>query len=242
MAASLSDICCASFPAKFLAALADVRCVPGVRVALTSERTWLRWDNADERVLRAVLPIPGVKLYVQRDGNWFRHGHHLLALEVLADLVYRPLHEVLTPAPVLPLPPPTWEGRPMGLTLVPDGEPHATTALMCNREALLTWADGVPAARLVELHAAHRGEQVLLLGGRQPLLPVGERFWGERVLVPIGFRLEPRLTEGVVCQALGLIEDQLLLMRAENSEILFRSSFQPLTRAGLRLACLEAQR
>src|SRR6516165_1788091 len=110
MTPALGDICCASFAAGQLPTLADVRCVPGVQVALVGDRAWLCWEG-DDRVLRRVLPIAGVRLYVQRDRIWFRHDRHLPAFEVPADLPYRPLSEVLTPAALRPISPASWQGR-----------------------------------------------------------------------------------------------------------------------------------
>jgi len=242
MTSSLLDVCCASLAADGLAALADVRCVPGVRVALAGDRVWVRWEAGDEQVLRRVLPIPGVRLYLLRNNDWFRHGHSLPAFEVPADLDYRTLYEVLTPARVQPIAPPAWNGQPVTFVLVPDDRPRPTTALRCGLDVLAAWADKMPEARLTALRSARFQGQVLVLGARLPLLPGAERFWGTHALVPVGWRLEPSLPESAVQQALALSADQLLLMRADSSEILSLEVFRPLTRAGLRLACGEVSR
>ncbi len=241
MTPRLQEVCCASFPADELAALAEVRCVPGVRVALAGERAWLCWQAGDERILRRALPIHGIELYFPRDGRWYRLGHHLPVFAFPADLNYRPLYEVLTPAPVQPIPVPCWDGAPFSLGLAADDRPCPTTSLACDHTTLANWADSVPAVRLRKLHVVHRDGRILLLGDRLPLLPSSERFWGQRVLVPLGFRLDPALPETFVVQALGLADDELLLMRAEKGEVLSRSLFEPLTRAGLRLAGVEAR-
>jgi hypothetical protein len=241
MTIALADICCASFASNFLGALADVRCVPGVRVALTGDRTWLRWD-AEDQVVRRVLPIPGVRLYVQRDNLWFRHGRHLPAFEVPADLPYRPLYEVLTPAAVRPNPPLPWEGQPVTLTLLPDDNPRATSALRCALSAVAAWAQTVATAVLGEIQAAQHRDLVLLRGKSLPFLPGGERFWGQRVLAPLGLCLEPALAEPVILRALGLGDEEFLLLTRDKAEVLSDAVFQPLTRAGLRLATDEAKR
>src|SRR5207302_880885 len=150
-----------------------------------------------------------------------------------------PLHDVLTPAPVRPLPPPVPDLRPVPLALAADDRPRPTTAVAYDLATLGAWADTVPAARLAALRAAHCGGRVLVLGRRLPLLPAGERFWGERVLVPLGYRPEPALPEAAVRAALGLAEDELLLMRPGNAEVVPGSALRPLTRAGLRLAGRE---
>src|SRR5262245_60548492 len=106
MFAPFADVCCASLPGDRLGALADLRAVPGVSVLLEQEHIWVRWERGDERVLRALLPIPGAILYAWRDGVWQRAGARLPAFDVPAGGDYRPLHDVLFPASVQPLPPP----------------------------------------------------------------------------------------------------------------------------------------
>jgi hypothetical protein len=242
MSAPLAEVCCACFPAGELAALAEVRCVSGVRVALAGGRAWLRWQPGDDRVLRRVLPIRGVQLYFLHANRWHRFGHHLPAFDFPIQLEYRPLDEVLIPAPVEPIAAPAWDCAPFVLALARDDRPRPTAALACALVDLASWADGMPAVRLAELHAAQLEGRVLLLGKRLPLLPVSERFWGQRVLVPLGFRLDPSLPETFVLRALGLNDDELLLIRAEKCEVLSRSVFEPLTRAGLLLAYSEVRR
>jgi hypothetical protein len=239
MASPLHEICAARLPADQLPAVAEIRCLRDVRVALVGGAAWVRWEPGDDAVLRQVLPVAGVQLYFQRAGHWFRPGQHLPAFEVPADADYRPLHAVLTPAPVQPLPPPTLDLRPVALTLVAADRPRPTTALACCLAELDAWADTVPSPRLAALHAAHCGGRVLLLGKRLPLLPSGERFWGEKVLVPLGYRPEPDLPEAAIHEALGLGAGELLFLRPEKFEVVSRLAFQSLTRAGLRLARRE---
>src|SRR5207247_2485755 len=88
----------------------------GRRLALSAVAR-LCGEAGYEAVQRRVLPVAGVRLYFQREGRWFRHGQHLPDLDVPADLDYRPLHDVLTPAPVRPLPPPVPDLRPVPLAL-----------------------------------------------------------------------------------------------------------------------------
>jgi hypothetical protein len=242
MTSALHEVCCASFPPDRLAELAEIRCAPGVRVAFAADRAWVHWEAGDERILRQVLPIAGVQLYLFRDGRWFRAGQHLPAFEVPQQLDYRPLHERLMPAPVQPVPglPPNL--RPVLLRLVQDDQPRVTTAMACDLAELASWADTVPVARLAALQAACCESRVLLLGERLPLVASAERFWGERLLVPLGYRPEPALPETALHAAVGLADDEILVMRADNAEIIARSTFQPLTRAGLRLASREGAR
>jgi hypothetical protein len=77
---------------------------------------------------------------------------------------------------------------------------------------------------------------VLLLGPKVPLLPRGERLWGERLLVPLGLRPEPALPEIDLLTALDVGREELAVLQAEGVEVLPAAALQPLTRAGIRLA------
>ena len=201
-----------------------------------------RWQPWDEQVLRRLLPISGVQLYTCRDGRWYRHGRHLPAFDFPEHLDYRPLHAVLTPAPVEAVPPPALKPQPVRLTLVPDHRPRRTTAVACGLAELGRWADMAPAARLAAIRAAHCNGRVLLLGERLPHLPGSERFWGEQVLVPLGYRPEPELPERALREALGLDPEELLVLGDGYAEVIEQRFFQPLSRAQVRLAGREAIR
>jgi hypothetical protein len=219
--------------------LAAVRCQSDVTVALVGDRAWLHWPAGDEAVLRCVLPVPGVVLYEQREGQWYRHGRSLPAFEVPVDVSPRPLHAVLTPAPVAieaARPAPV---APSPLSLVREDRPRKTTALRCDLRRLAEWAEWAPTAVLARIQAARSGKQVLLLGPSLPPLPEAERYWGERVLVPLGYRVEPALPEAALVDALGILPEELLLFTEGGQEALSRSVLRPLTRGAVRLAVQE---
>jgi hypothetical protein len=236
MGSPLDQVCCASLPWDALAALAGVRCLPGVLVRRAGDRAWVRWDPGADEVLRCVLPVAGVELYAFRDGLWYRHGHHLPSFDVPTGGEVQPLHRVLTPAPVQP----EVVGR-AGMTrrapvLVRDDRPRAATALRCGRDVLARWADVAPSGELATVRGAWRGRQVMLLGEKLPALAGAERFWGERLLAPLGYRVEPALPERVLLEALGLTGEEILVVSAAGADVLPRDVFRPLTRAGVRLA------
>ena len=54
---------------------------------------------------------------------------------------------------------------------------------------------------------------MMLLGQRLPTISEGEKFWGNRVLVPLGFRPAPALSESALLGALGVDEGDLLALR-----------------------------
>ncbi len=240
MLVQYADVCCASLPPEGLAALAAVRAVPGVMVLQQAARTWVRWEAGDEQVLRRLLPVPGVTLYSFREGHWYRLGGHLPAFEVVAEGDFQPLSQILFPAPVQSLAPQAGPWSKITLTLRPEAQPRPTTAMICPIHELLVWADAIPSCRLTALKAARSGANILIRGPRLPLLPSAQRLWGDTVLKPLGFCLEPDLPEPVVRECLRLTEDDLLIITARGADVLCLADLLPLSRASLRLAMREA--
>src|SRR2546421_8848424 len=100
MALPLDDACCASFPATAVAALASVRARPDVVVLTRHDRCWLWWPPGELEVLYRVLAVPGVEVYVRRDGFWYRSGRRLPSFDLPESTTARPLHQVLIPGRV----------------------------------------------------------------------------------------------------------------------------------------------
>jgi hypothetical protein len=232
----LDDVCCASLPLAALPALAAVRCVPDVSVAMVGERAWVRWPPGRAEVLVCVAALVGVELYEPRDGQWYRPGQHLPAFGLPIPAPSRPLAQVLVPAPVQPELVPDLTLPSVKLRLVRNVRPRPATALWGSLSALRKWADRAPTAELVAVCAARCDGRVLLLGRRLPPLPGAERLWGERVLIPLGYQPEPALPESALLEALQGTADELVVLTTDGAEMLPRSALQPLTRSGMRLA------
>jgi hypothetical protein len=240
MTSPLDQVSCASLPVHALAVLAEVRCSPEVQVRFEGERVWVRWEPGNEQMLRRVLPVAGVELYHCRDGLWYRLGNHLPSFDLPLDEATQPLHRALTPAPFQAV---AFQGtrlQPCKIRLVRDERPRSTTAVLCRLPDLRAWGDTATSAQLASLRAAHAGDQVLLLGTRLPALADSERFWGRRVLTPLGYRFEPALPESALLDALGVDGAEFVLLRMDGAEVLSERVFQPLARAGLRSATREA--
>jgi hypothetical protein len=239
MRTPLSEICCASIPATELAALAELRGTSGVRVALDGDRAWLRWPTEEEPITLRILSVRGAELYAERAGQWFRLGSRLPSPGWPSHLEARPLHDVLMPAPVEPEPVPTTSLGPYRLRLVRDPRPRATTALRCPIGSLASWADRATTAQLAAVDGIRSGNQVVLRGRNLPMLPGARRYWGERVLAPLGYRPEPELPENALLAALGADDDCLAILELDAVELLPLHAFEPLTRSGVRLALAE---
>jgi hypothetical protein len=239
MANPLDNVSCARLPAAALPALAGLRCLPGLAVRLDGAHAWLHWPPAEERVLRSLLPLPGIELYERREGLWYRPGRHLPSFEVPGEAGGQPLEHVLFPEPVEPEPPPTPALRPDAIRLARDGKARPATAMRCGLAALAHWAETATSARLAGLRAARRGANVLLLGRRLPALAAGRRLWGERLLVPLGFRPEPALPEKTLLEALRVGVGELVVLDANGAEVVPADLFRLLSRAAVRLAVGE---
>jgi hypothetical protein len=147
---------------------------------------------------------------------------------------------VLTPARFAPAAPPVDVGAPVLLRIVRGGEPQPATALACPITDLLKWGEAATTAELSAVRAARCGRQAILIGAKLPAIPSAARYWGDDLLVPVGFRAEPDLPRAALRTACGATTDeQLVLLDANGADVIPRAAFEPLTRAGLRLACRE---
>ncbi|HEY1375595.1 MAG TPA: hypothetical protein VGF55_02315, partial [Gemmataceae bacterium] len=197
-----ADVAAARVPAAGLAALAPVRCRPGVAVHALGELAWVVFPAGDADVLRELRPVAGAEFFAYRGGAWFRLNGRLPTTDRPPVEGGVPLDRAVVPAPVTPVPPDT-PGPPVRLTVVRGGGPRPATAVRCAVAALARWADAATTAELAAIRAARCGGRALLVGPRLPAVAGGERFWGERVLVPVGFRPAPDLPADVLRAACG---------------------------------------
>ncbi|WP_152052482.1 hypothetical protein [Tautonia marina] len=215
-----------------LAALAGLRGRSDVRVQADGEReeerVWVAWEPPPDRtqrdeVVEALLPVSGVVFArIGEGGHWYRVGRRVPEFgQGPPEGIERrdwgwPLDRVLVPEAIRGTAPvPVVE--PARLRLVRDDRERRATAVMVAIEALLPWVDQAPTARLRGLRGSRSGDRVLLIGDRLPPIIGLGRFWGVRVLVPIGFRPEPPLPEPMLVEAIGLQDEDLALIHPEGS-------------------------
>jgi hypothetical protein len=249
----LEDVCAARLPVSALEVLADLRRESGIRVRLApasgdgvnEAHAWVHWDPGNLTVLRRLLPLRGIELYAPRDGLWYRPGAHLPSFGVPQEANDEaiPLARAVTPRPIEVIEAGGDDVRGprpirLGLTRARDETPRETTALLCVLTELGEWADRATTTQLAAIEAAWSGEMALLLGHGLPPLG-GERFWGRRLLAPLGWRPDPDLPESTLLRALGVVEGEIVILEADGFEAIPRDAFQPLTRAGVRLARQE---
>ena len=256
MTAPWEDIRCASIPEGALSALADLRREAGIRVMLSGGRAWVSWDDgpaseATRRILvERLLPLAGVEIFSRRDGRWHRPGERLPAfdLPIGESPGGAPLDRVIVPEPVRIVPPGSDAPRTVSLRLVRDDRERArpAAAVRCRLADLAEWAERAPSAWIGSLSGAwcatagrDPGDaEVLVLGPplRLPSPRDALRFWGNDVLIPLGYRAVPELTDRALHGAVGAAIDELVVLDDEGPELIPRRAFRPLSRASIRLA------
>ncbi len=240
---TLDDVCCACLPAAALPLLAGLRTLPGLRAWPRGDWVWLRWEPGRDEVLRRLLPIEGVELFGERGGLWYRPGRALPVFTVPEETENQPLAGLLVPDRWEPEPPASATVVPVSVRLVRDEQPRPALALCCTPAELARWAEYATTWQLSAVNAGHAGDKVLIRLGfdrtsnkaRLPIVPDAQRYWGQRVLVPLGWRLEPLLSEDSLAEAFGLTPEEIALVHDDGIDVVPLEALTPLTRAGARL-------
>jgi hypothetical protein len=255
MTTTWKEVRCASLRLDDLRVLADLRGRAELRVMVEGDRAWVCWqadsEMAPEMLVGRILALEGVELFTERGGRWYRLGEHLPAFGV----PFRDrdngilLDRLVIPGKLSGHRPGRRVSAALRVVLVADEreEVRPATALKCSLEALSVWAEQATSAQLSPLQGAWRrafdGEggvaDVFVVGrtGKLPLLPESVRYWGTDLLMPLGLRADPDLPEAAIRRVVGAGQEDLVLLDGEGFELIARRVFQPLCRAGIRLAC-----
>jgi hypothetical protein len=256
MTAPWQDVRCASIPEGALPALADLRREAGIRVTVARGRAWVSWDDgpaseATRRILvERLMPLSGVELFSRHDGRWHRLGERLPAFDAtIGDHASGArLDRVIVPV-ALELGPPGGDApRRVALRLVRDdrGRVRPAAGVRCRLLQVVEWAERAPSGWIESLSGTWcapagtgPGDAEVLVIGPPPRLPSprdGLRFWGNDVLIPLGYRASPELTERALRDVVGAAADDLVVLDEEGPELISRGAFRPLSRASIRLA------
>jgi hypothetical protein len=234
----LHEACAADMPIAGLAVLAGLRTRSQVTVLARGDRVWVRWPAGEDEVATCLLPVPGAVLFLRRGACWYRVGSRLPTIG-LPEETGMALAAALTPGVVDCHPKPTRQLQPVNVTLVRSSEPRPVTAVAADLTELARWAETAPSATFAGLEAAVADGQVVVRGGPNVVrvaLAGATRFWGDTLLIPLGWRLEPALPEGDVAEAFGLQQGDSGLLTPDGIEVVAAECFGLLTRAGVRLA------
>lgn len=232
----LDDCRAARLPQAGLAALAPLRAGGGVQVVV-DDPAWVTWDRSRPDVVAAILAVPGAELFVARDGRWFRSEDQLPVFDVPPAGEPVPLDRAVVPAAFAATEPNRRECPRVPLRLVRSDEPRPTSAVRCSLNPLWAWVDAATTAEITAVKAARSGDIVWLMGTRLPALIGAERFWGDWVLIPLGYRAEPNWPEDALREAANVGSDELLVVGVDGTEAIPLEAFRALTRGAVRRGC-----
>lgn len=237
-----------------LRVLADLRARAEIRVLVVGDRAWVRWQGdaalTSEILPGRILPLEGVELFCERAGGWYRLREHLPALGVpfRTDEEGVGLDRLLIPAKLsaqrtsgsLP------ERLRIGMVRDEGQGIRLATAVRCSLKAIFLWAEETTSQEISRLrgawwHGAAGGQEegeVFVFGepGSLPHLVDSVRYWGTDLLVPLGFRSDPDLPSEAIRSAAGAGAGDLLVIDEHGIELIDLEAFEPLSRAGIRLA------
>jgi hypothetical protein len=254
MSSPWQDVGCVRIAVQDLRVLAELRGRAGLRVSIAGDRAWVFWEAGTEPMpavlVRRLLPLPGVELYTRRGETWYPLGRSLPAFDgpLTGETAGIPLERIVLPQPMTAIQPAGPAPSPLVLRLVrdPRNRPRAARGLLCALARLAAWAGDATSAQLSALRGAWtggpemgaEGHEVLVLGapGSLPAFAEGLRFWGDDLLVPMGFRPEPDLPEPALRRAVGAGPEELVVLNGQDHERVPWAAFRGLSRAGLRLA------
>jgi hypothetical protein len=231
-------IAAARIPFDQLPALAALRADPRLRIYRAGDRTWIRWPAELFEAIALLRPVPQVEFFEQRGPHWHRAGRRLASSEHPPSGDGESLSSLLRPSRFQPLTKKNHAVQPIPLSLRRGGPTRPATALSCTLNQLRAWAELATTMELQSLRATQCEAQALLLGAKLPAIPSATRFWGERLLLPLGYRLEQELPVAAVFSVMQAGADDLVFVTSEYTEIVPKEAFQTLSRAGVRRVCL----
>lgn len=226
----------ARVPAHEITRLGPLRGAPGITVRLDADMAWVRWQGADAAVVAALLPAPGAAFFVRRDQSWLPCGRRIPV--AVPEGEYLPLQNLLLPQPASTVGVQSITIAPVRFSLARSTLARPCSAVVCTPAAVAAWASMAPDSAVARLSACRSGNLAILFGDNPPLVAGGERYWGERVLLPLGWRAERDLPESSLCEAAGCGPEELLLWR-EGAVFVPRKAIAPLTRAAARLGARD---
>lgn len=230
----------ARIPAADLVCLTPLRTRPDIRVRVAEGVAWLSWTTSRDDAIRELLPRSTAEFFTTVEGRRFRLGSRLPTGDAPPDGEARPLATVLLPSPATLSGPDAWNSPNVALRLVRCDTPRPTVALVCPLEALRDFADRATTAEIAGVSGLLSGDRAVLFGEKLPSVTGAVRFHGTGLLIPLGFKLHPQLSDAIVRSAAGIADGDALLLTESGIESIPRARAEPLTRAGLRLAIAGA--
>jgi len=218
------------------AALASVRCLPGLQAAEDEGFIWVRGINALDNIDLRIRQLPGLHTYtLDADNNLFPPGG-LTPVAKLKPLKWVAVAEYITVTlPVSALP-----GKvnlQHVIKLIPSGRSQEGNVLLTSLATWKTYAETAPQIRLQQTRfAVSENNKVLIMGTPLPALPGREYVLQDTLLLPCGFEFDPPAISELVIARLDPSKESLLLFDTDGTwEKVPKSAFMPSTRSAIRL-------
>ncbi len=236
MNGSLRECSRARIPIRALPWLAPLRLRQDIRIQLTDSYVWVDWRAHEDEIVQHLLGILDVCFFNERAGLWSEHGSRLPARHMPKIDPKLLLNQVLLPETLPDGVVPVAQIERLPLRLVADDQIHPTTAVVCSLASLVAWAEVAPTFAIERFRGVWSGTRALIVGDNPPRFADDRRYWGRRLLIPLGYRVEPALKEELLVGEGGPLEGTLVLFDSDRVERIPDDSLRMLTRPGIRLA------
>jgi hypothetical protein len=219
---------------KDTGALASLRLVSGVEIAMVGVTVWLRGRAVDDSTAAQLSGLPARGRFEWVGSDQLRRLEHRIPSERLPAAFWQPLSEWLRvelPVAALPASLPATAS----LRLVRSLEEREADLLLTTLEEFHRFVLATARVRLDRLRfAASEGGRVLVQGTPLPPLP-GKRFiLHQGVAVPAGFTWQPAVSVGVVARRFGVSTDTLVIWNEDDTITRLHSEqLIPATRSGV---------
>jgi|MDTC01.1.fsa_nt_gb hypothetical protein len=220
--------------------LARLRVETEVSIARAEGSLWLRAEGPEPSCVQALQALPWLGLFERiAEDKLVPLGSRLPTDSLPSCLRWQRLRDWLVPAPISPcLPGIIDTNAQQALRLIRcTALDQTANVLITDMNALHAYTDHAPLTRLLRLRFAAAGDgRVVILG--LPLLPLQGQFHHcqQRMILPLGYRLGPSLSDEALTEILALAPTELALFHLDDSfERLRQDDFLQLTRSAVRL-------
>lgn len=208
-------------------------------------RIWLRWPARLRSITQLIQALTDAKLLHPRAWGWCE-GSSGFAVETPDLTIFQPLAVVIHPQAL-----PEGDGAhrsnlpaaaKVELSIIPSTQQHPASAVLLPLTRLYALLRATPETLWKHLGVAWHKQQALVRTsvGQALRLDVppqnSQRFWGERVLVPLGWQLSVDAAEPVTLRLIGAKANEIALVQHKGISLIPEACFAPASRAGLRLA------
>jgi len=216
-------------------ALAIVRCIPGLRVALDKGKIWVRGVPVTENTDKAILQLPVLHTYLLDEQSRLFPAGGLTPVARLDALSWQSLQEfVPIELPVSALP--GMATQVLQLKLVHAMQEREVDALMTSLETWKNYGANAPLIRLQQLRfAVSEDARALIMGTPLPPIPGRGYTLHDHILLPAGYSLDPSSMSSVINRRLNPHGDAYLLIDTDSWQRIPLHYCMPATRSAIRM-------